>query len=88
MLMRWLGVDIFGIYLLNLVVTVGMFIVLIFRAWIELKHYRMMWAEMEWKRTSQVVGRILRAEKELFSKMDGGDELYQLLCKIFDVNEE
>ena len=86
--MRWLGVDIFGIYLLNLVVTVGMFIVLIFRAWIELKHYRMMWAEMEWKRTSQVVGRILRAEKELFSKMDGGDELYQLLCKIFDVNEE
>lgn len=80
--------DIFNIYLLNLMVTVGMFIVLIFRAWIELKHYRMMWAEMEWKRTSQVVGRILRAEKELFSKMEGGDELYQLLCKIFDVNEE
>ena len=65
-----------------------MFSVLIFRAWIELKNYRMMWKELEWKRTYQTMGRVLKAEKDMFSKMEGGDELYQLLCEIFMVNEE
>jgi len=64
-----------------------MFAVLIFRAWIELKNYRMMWRELEWRQTYQTMGRILRAEKELFSKVDGGEELYQMLCEIFKVNE-
>jgi len=78
--------DILNIYILNLLVTVGMFAVLVFRGWIEMKHYRMMWQEMEWRRTYQTMGRILKAEKDLFSKVEGGDELYQILCEIFKVN--
>lgn len=80
--------DLLEIYLLNIVLTLGMFVVLIFRAWIELKNYRMMWRELEWQQTYQTMGRLLKAEKDLFSKMDGGDELYQLLCEIFKVNEK
>jgi hypothetical protein len=64
-----------------------MFSVLIFRAWVELKNYRMMWKELEWKRTYQTMGRVLKAEKDIFSKMEGGDELYQLLCEIFNVSK-
>jgi len=75
------------LYVLNLMLTLGMFTVLIFRAWIELKNYRMMWKELEWRQTYQAVGRILKAEKDLFSKVDGGDELYRLLCEIFKVRE-
>ena len=33
-------------------------------------------------------GRILKAERDMFSKVEGGDELYQLLCEIFKVNEK
>lgn len=80
--------EILSLYLLNLLLTLGMFSVLIFRAWIELKNYCMMWKELEWKRTYQTMGRVLKAEKDMFSKMEGGDELYQLLCEIFNVNEK
>ena len=80
--------DLLSIYLLNLVVTVGMFIVLIFRAWIEMKNYKMMWKELEWKETYRAVGRILKAEKDLFTKAEGGEELYKLLCEIFKVQED
>ncbi|MBS7616699.1 hypothetical protein KEJ45_05830 [Candidatus Bathyarchaeota archaeon] len=79
--------DILEIYILNLALTIGMFIVLTFRAWIELKNYKIMWKELEWKQTYQMVGRVLRAEKDLFSKVEGGDELYGLLCEIFKVRE-
>lgn len=79
--------DLLDIYLLNLAITVGMFIVLIFRAWIELKNFRMMWKELEWRQTYQIMGRLLKAEKDLFSKVDGGEELYQMLCEIFKVDE-
>jgi hypothetical protein len=82
------AVDMFEIYLLNLLVTLGMFIVLIFRAWIELKNYKMIWRELEWRQMYQAVGRVLKAEKEIFSKMEGGDELYRLLCEMFKVREE
>ncbi|MGQ9624499.1 MAG: hypothetical protein ACUVUF_04760 [Candidatus Bathycorpusculaceae bacterium] len=64
-----------------------MFAVLIFRAWIELKNYRMMWRELEWRETYRTMGRLLRAERDLFTKVDGGEELYQMLCEIFKVNE-
>jgi len=60
-----------------------MFLVLIFRAWIELKNYRMMWKELEWKRTYESVGKILKAEKDLFTKVEGGEELYEMLCQMF-----
>jgi hypothetical protein len=65
-----------------------MFSVLVFRAWLELKNYRLMWKELEWQQTYQTMGRILKAERDLFSKMEGGDELYQLLLEIFKVDEK
>ena len=80
--------NIVEIYILNLLLTLSMFIVLIFRAWIELKNYRMMWKELEWKQTYRAVERVLRAEKDMFSRMEGGDELYQMLCEIFKVHKE
>jgi hypothetical protein len=79
--------DVLDIYILNLILTLGMFAVLIFRAWLELKNYRMMWRELEWRQTYQTMGRLLKAEKDLFSKVEGGEELYQMLCEIFKVNE-
>ncbi len=80
--------DIREIYILNLLLTLGMFAVLIFRAWIELRNYRVMWKELEWKQTYRAVGRVLKAEKDMFSRVEGGDELYRLLCEIFKVHEE
>ena len=80
--------GILEIYILNLILTLGMFVVLIFRAWIELKNYRMMWKELEWRQTYQAIGQMLKAEKDMFSKVEGGDELYQLLCGIFKVRED
>lgn len=80
--------DLTEIYVLNLVVTVGMFAVLMFRAWLEQKHYRMLWREMEWRQTYQTMGRLLKAEKDMFSRVEGGDELYQMLCEMFKVNEK
>jgi len=73
------------VYLLNLAITLAMFVVLAFRAWIELKNYRMMWKELEWRRTYETVGRILKAEKDLFTKVEGGEELYEMLCEMFKV---
>ncbi len=80
--------ELLDLYVLNVILTLGMFTVLIFRAWIELKNYRMMWRELEWQQTYQTMGRILKAEKDLFAKVEGGDELYQMLCEIFKVNEK
>ena len=77
--------DLLYVYLLNLVITLAMFIVLMFRAWIELKNYRMMWKELEWRRTYESVGRVLKAEKDLFTKVEGGEELYEMLCEMFKV---
>lgn len=54
----------------------------------ELKNYKLIWQEMEWKQTYQNMGRILKAERDLFSKVEGGDELYHLLCEIFKVPVE
>lgn len=79
--------DLLQIYVLNLLITLAMFFVLIFRAWVELKNYRIMWKELEWRKTCEVAGRILRAEKELFKGMEGGQELYKLLCEMFQVTE-
>lgn len=81
-------VELLEIYLLNLTVTVGMFVVLIFRAWLELKHFQILWKEAEWKKTYEMVGRILRAEKELFKDVKGGDELYKLLIQMFNVEKQ
>lgn len=79
--------DVLDIYILNLILTLGMFAVLIFRAWLELKNHRMMWKELEWRQTYQTMGRLLKAEKDLFLRVEGGEELYQMLCEIFKVDE-
>jgi len=79
--------ELLEIYLLNLLFTVGMFVVLIFRAWVELKNYRLIWKEMEWRKTYNTVSHVLKAEKELFTKVEGGDELYRLLLEMFKVKE-
>jgi hypothetical protein len=60
-----------------------MFLVLVFRAWIELKNFKMIWKELEWRRTYKTVGKILKAEKDLFTKVEGGEELYEMLCAMF-----
>jgi len=80
--------ELLPIYLLNLAVTVGMFAVLIFRAWLELKHFQILWKEMEWRKTYEVVGRILKAERDLFKGVEGGDELYKILTQMFKAEEQ
>lgn len=82
------SLDLLQIYLLNLLFTVGMFVVLIFRAWVELKNYRLIWEEMKWRKTYNTVSRVLKAEKDLFTKVEGGDDLYRLLLEMFKVKEE
>jgi len=81
-------VDLFEIYLLNLAVTVGMFAVLVFRAWLELRHFKVLWKEAEWRRTYETVGTILKAERDLFKGVEGGDELYKLLTQMFKVEDK
>lgn len=81
-------VDLFDIYVLNLVVTTGMFVVIIVRAWLELKHYRLIWREMEWQKNYDVMRRVLHAEHDMFSKVEGGEELYKILSDMFRINEE
>jgi hypothetical protein len=80
-------VDLLSLYLLNLLVTLAMFIVLVFRAWVEHKNYRLMWKELEWRRTCETVGKILRAEKSLFTKVEGGEKLYKMLQELFKCKE-
>ncbi len=75
--------DLLDIYILNLVVTLGMFLVLIFRAWLELRNYRLMWKELEYRHVFQTMGRLLKAEKDLFSKVEGGEDLYNMLAELF-----
>jgi hypothetical protein len=48
----------------------------------------MLWKELEWKQTYQNMSRVLRAEKDLFSKVEGGDELYNMLLEIFRADEK
>jgi len=79
--------NLMNIYILNLLITLAMFLVLVFRAWIELRNYKMIWREMEWRKTYETVGRVLKAEKDLFTKVEGGEELYEILCQIFKARE-
>ena len=79
--------PILQIYILNLLVTGAMFCVLIFRAWVEMKNYRIVWKEQEWLKTREVAGKILKAEKDLFKEVEGGQELYKLLCEMFQTSE-
>jgi len=79
--------EILAIYVLNLTVTVGMFLVIIFRAWIELKNYKLIWQELKWRKNYEVMQKVLRVERDMFSKVEGGEELYNLLCEMFKVDK-
>jgi hypothetical protein len=46
-----------------------------------------MWKELEWRRTCETVGKLLKAEKNLFTKVEGGDELYEMLLELFAKNK-
>jgi len=79
--------ELYNIYVLNLLVTLAMFLILTFRAWIEMKNYKIMWKELEWRKTREVAEKILKAEREMFINVEGGQELYTLLCKMFQIPE-
>jgi len=79
--------ELYSIYVLNLLVTLAMFLILTFRAWIEMKNYKIMWKELEWRKTREVAEKILKAEREMFTNVEGGHELYTLLCKMFQITE-
>jgi len=79
--------ELYNIYVLNLLVTLAMFLILTFRAWIEMRNYKIMWKELEWRKTREVAEKILRAEREMFTNVEGGQELYTLLCKMFQIPE-
>lgn len=42
---------------------------------------------MEWRKTYDVASRILRTEKDLFMKVEGGEELYEILSELFKTKE-
>ena len=47
-----------------------------------------MWKELEWKRTCETTGQLLKAEKNLFTKVEGGEELYDMLLELFTRNNK
>ena len=42
-----------------------------------------MWNELEWKKTCETFGKVLKAERGLFTKVEGGEELYDMLSELF-----
>lgn len=80
--------DVIDLYMFNLLITVAMFLVLIFRAWIELKNYRIMWEEASTRSELEDIKQLLKAEEDLFNKIDGGPEPYALFVKAFKIEED
>ena len=70
---------------MNLAITGAMFLVLIFRASVEFRNYQMIWKEMEWRKKRRTAREVLENERETFSKMEGGRELFDILCHLFEV---
>ena len=63
-----------------------MFVVMTVRAWIEVTQYRLVWSQIEWVKTREMASTILKAERGLFTRIEGGEELYNMLCGIFGVD--
>ena len=51
--------EILDIYILNLLVTLAMFAVLVFRAWLELRKLSLMLKKLEWRETYTTMGKIV-----------------------------
>ncbi len=45
-----------------------------------------MWSQIEWVKTREMASTILKAERSLFSRIEGGEELYNMLCGIFGID--
>ncbi len=43
---------------------------------------------MEWQRTRRIAREVLKEEKDIFAKIEGGHELYEILCHMFGVEED
>lgn len=69
-------VSLFDIYVLNLAIVVGMFLVTIYRAWIEKKQLRA-------KQKIEVIETILEREKDLIKELSG-EEFIDMLNVILD----
>lgn len=75
------------LYLLNLIVTVGMFVVLIIRAWIERKHTNATLNNMEARRQLREIYKVVCAERDEIKKMNK-KELQEFLEHLMDLLSE
>jgi len=80
-------VGIEELYLLNLIVTVGMFIVLIIRVWMERKHINATLDNIEARKQIREIYRILQTEKDEIKKMNK-KELQDFLKHVMDLLSE
>jgi len=68
--------SLFPIYLLNLLVVVGMFLVTIYRAWIEKK-------QMKAQQRIEVIEMVLEREKDMIKDLSG-EEFIEMLKTILE----
>jgi len=68
--------SLFPIYLLNLLVITGMFLVTIYRAWIEKK-------QMKAQQRIEVIKTVLEREKEMIKNLSG-EEFIEMLKTILE----
>ena len=79
--------EISNICKLNLEATLAMLAVLVFRAWLELKNYRLMWKKSEWQEIYTTTGRLPKAEKDLSLRLRAAASC-QMLQEIFKVDQK
>lgn len=68
--------SLFSIYMLNLAIVIGMFLVTIYRAWIENK-------QLKAKQRIEVLKTVLRREEEMIRGLSG-DEFIDMLKTILE----
>jgi len=69
-------VSLFDIYVLNLAVVVGMFLVTIYRAWIEKK-------QMKAKQRIELLNNVLEREKDVIKELSG-EEFIDMLKTVLE----
>jgi len=80
-------VGIEELYLLNLIVTIGMFVVMMVRAWIERRHTNASLNNMEARRQLREIYRVVCAERDEIKKMNK-KELAEFLEHLMDLLSE
>jgi len=71
-----MGIDLFSIYILNLLIVVGMFIVTIYRAWIEHK-------QLKAQERIEIIKTVLETEKATIKELSG-EEFIEMIKTILD----